>query len=335
MPTILAGYPNPPMINFCALFCLHPTPCSFPGNGSRLIAYFPRKCGKKIRYLLIKIVVALCGAGALPVHADLMINPTRIVLEKNKRSAQIDIINDGTTTDTYRITLADRRMLESGEFTPVVDLQADEKSSKSMVVYSPHSVVLGPGMQQLIRVAIRKPENLAEGEYRTHLIFERIPDTTPENSIAARGKAVPDAVNVKISALIGVSIPVIVREGNLQAEVALSNLALEKSTAGDAPVLSVEINRSGSRSVYGDFLVTFKTANGVEKTVAQALGVSVYTPNLLRRAKLVLHPDSKVPLQHGVLVITYAERPESAFFDALALPPDVIARQMDVLASQR
>ena len=298
------------MINFRSLFFSRALRFSRPFSATRSACSNRRRKAGSGRPVVAALVAGLLGLMAGPAHADLMINPTRIVFEKNKRSAQIDIINDGTTVDTYRITMVERRMLDTGEFAPVVELQAGEKSSKSMVVYSPHSVVLGPGMQQLVRVAVRKPENLEEGEYRSHMVFERVVDVNAENSIATRGKPSTGAVEVKISALIGVSIPVIVREGNPQASVALSHLALEKATATSAPVLTIEIDRSGARSVHGDFLVTFKTATGVEKTVGRVQGVSVYTPNRLRRARFLLQPGADTPLQQGMLTVTFTERPE-------------------------
>lgn len=298
------------MINFCRPCFSSEAPLPRPILTLVWTHWRCRKRARSVQQTLAGMVAVLFGVITVPANADLMINPTRIVLEKNKRSAQIDLINDGTTTDTYRITMVDRRMLESGEFTPVVELQEGEKSSKSMIVYSPHSVVLGPGMQQLVRVAVRKPENLEDGEYRSHMVFERVADTTAENSIDTRGKSDSGTVEVKISALIGVSIPVIVRQGNPQARVELTHLVLEKGSAKSAPILSIQIDRSGSRSVYGDFLITFKKANGIEKTVGRAQGVSVYTPNPLRRARLVLQPDADMPLQEGVLAVTFKERPE-------------------------
>jgi P pilus assembly chaperone PapD len=39
---------------------------------------------------------------APPAMADLMLHPTRLVFERNQRAAQVDLINNGTESATYR-----------------------------------------------------------------------------------------------------------------------------------------------------------------------------------------------------------------------------------------
>ena len=74
---------------------------------------------KVIRFFHVALMVALTGFVSGPALADLMINPTRIVFDNNKRSAQLDVINDGTTPATYRLSIVNRRMSDSGEFQPI------------------------------------------------------------------------------------------------------------------------------------------------------------------------------------------------------------------------
>lgn len=136
----------------------------------------------------------LLAAIVLPMQqarADLMINPTRIVFDKNRRAAQIDLINDGATSATYRLVLVNRRMTETGEFNAIDSAGPGEQFAEPMLVYSPRQITLAPGAQQLVRLALRKPEELAAGEYRSHLFFEKVAETTAENNItsAARRQA--------------------------------------------------------------------------------------------------------------------------------------------------
>lgn len=255
----------------------------------------------------------LLAAGMFPVQpafADLMINPTRIVFDKNRRAAQIDLINDGSASATYRLVIVNRRMSEAGEFNAVDKAGPGEQFADDMLVYSPRQITLAPGAQQLVRVAVRKPEALADGEYRSHLFFEKVADTTAENDIESLGRKPAGEVGVTLTALIGVSIPVIVRHGDTSAMVAIDNLALDKAVAGQAPLLSMQLNRSGTRSVYGDLTVSFKPQGGAEQVIGKAGGVAVYAPNPLRRAKLNLQVPAGMSLSRGTLSVTYQERPE-------------------------
>ena len=255
----------------------------------------------------------LLAAVVLPMsqaHADLLINPTRIVFDKNRRAAQIDLINDGTTSATYRLTLVNRRMTEAGEFNAIDTPGPGDQFADSMLVYSPRQITLAPGAQQLVRVALRKPEDLIAGEYRSHLFFEKVAETTAENNIENLGRNAPSEVGVSLTALIGVSIPVIVRHGDTSAAVVIDHMLLTPVAAGQAPVLTLRLNRSGSRSVYGDLTVSFKPKGGTEQVIGKAGGVAVYTPNPLRRTKLNLQVPPGLALMHGTLSVSYHERVE-------------------------
>ena len=253
--------------------------------------------------------MALIGLASGTALAELMVNPTRIVFDKNKRSAQLDVINDGTTPATYRLSIVNRRMSDAGAFQSITTPGEGEQFAGSMLVFSPRQIVLQPGGQQLVRISLRKPADLAPGEYRSHLSLEKLADSTGVNAIESQLAPGSNEVGVTIATLIGVSIPVIVRQGETQAVTTVSDIVLEKSAGPGKPaVLALQLNRSGNSSVYGDLTATFKTAAGPERIVGQAGGVAVYTPNALRRIRLTLQiPDGDV-LSSGTLRVTFRQR---------------------------
>jgi hypothetical protein len=249
---------------------------------------------------------------AAPASADLMLYPTRIVVEKNQRAAQLGLINNGQESATYRITIVNRRMSETGEFSPVDSPLPGEQFADELLRYSPRQVTLAPGASQTIRISLRKPADLAAGEYRSHLQFDLVPEVSAVNSIDAAGaKQASGDVGVQLKPLVGVAIPVIVRQGETAATAALSGLELLKSAPGQAPMLAAVLQRSGNRSVYGDLAATFTPQGGATLEVGKAGGVAVYTPNPLRRVKLELHPPPGLVLARGALRLTYRERPEA------------------------
>jgi P pilus assembly chaperone PapD len=258
-----------------------------------------------LRYMLL-----ICVCAFWPVHdalADLMLHPTRVVFERNVRAAQIDLINKGTETATYRISLINRRMDDLGRFSAVDVPQPDEAFADSMVRYSPRQVTLAPGAAQTVRILLRKPPELAAGEYRSHLLFQRVAEDPRGDSKG--GEAQSDGVEIKLRALVSVSIPVIVRHGQTTATAEVGELAVKKGPSGE-PILAVELRRSGNRSLYGDVIVTFTPQGGAEVAVGRGNGVAVYTPNALRRAQLVLQPSPGTELARGTLRVSYRERPQ-------------------------
>lgn len=262
------------------------------------------------RWPALAVVLALLSLFAVPVSAQLMVHPTRIVLEQNQRSAQMEIINNSDEAATYLITLVNRRMDEHGGFSEVDEPAAGELFADPMLRYSPRRVRLAPGAGQVIRIMARKPAALAPGEYRSHLLFAQQPDPAGAGDAGITDAGQTEEIGVALTALIGVSIPVIVRHGETAAEVSLTDLALQRAVAGQSPVLSLDMQRSGNRSVYGDLTVSFAPTGGAAQVVGRAGGVAVYTPNAVRRVGLVLDPPHGLVLADGVLTVRYRERPE-------------------------
>ncbi|MCH4564549.1 hypothetical protein MKP05_15710 [Halomonas sp. EGI 63088] len=258
------------------------------------------------RFTLCALLLVLPASHAL---AQLMLYPTRIVFEGNQRSAQLELINNGTESATYRISLVNRRMSATGGFSEVDEPLPGEQFADTLLRYSPRQVTLEPGAGQTVRIMVRKPADLAAGEYRSHLLFAQQPETRGRRSIETRGSAADEEIGIQLTALIGASIPVIVRHGGTDVSVSLTQLELQRSSNG-APLLALQMERSGTQSVYGDLTVSFTPGGGAEQVIGRANGVAVYTPNPLRRARIALQPPSGLPLSNGTLRVTYREQAE-------------------------
>lgn len=257
---------------------------------------------KRPMFSLIKRLAATGVACALllpsPALAELMLNPTRLVFTKNQRAAQVELINNGSEPASYRITLVNRRMSESGEFSTASEAGPGELFADTMLSYSPRQVTLQPGTAQVVRVMVRKPEALAPGEYRSHLHFEKLPATAPSS---AEKREQPQQIGVVLNTLVGASIPVIVRHGTQAASVALTQLAF---IPGAAPVLAFRLERGGDTSVYGDLAATLIAPGAPELLVGKASGIAVYTPNTVRRASLALAlPNGKLAPQSSLRLV--------------------------------
>jgi len=272
-------------------------------------SFAPVSTARPQRWLLRAAAACLLLAPFVPAHAELMLHPTRIVFDKNTRAAQIELINNGSTAASYRISLVNRRMSETGQFEPAAQAQDGERFADEMLRYSPRQVTLQPGTAQTVRVMLRKPAELAEGEYRSHLQFDKLPEVEGAASIENQGRNATQ-IGVVLNALVGASVPVIVRHGAMGASVTLGGLALQKDEAG-RPQLALVFGREGGSSVYGDVSVTFTPKNGKVQQLGQVGGIAVYTPNRVRKATLPLQVPAGMALTGGVLEVNYRERPEA------------------------
>lgn len=251
-----------------------------------------------------KLIFFLLALAPRVLAGELMVHPTRLVFDGNTRTAQVDVINSGTETMTYRISVIRRRMTDTGDFVTVDQPGPNERFADEMIRYSPRQVVLPPGGAQAVRLQIRKPAALEDGEYRAHLLFQALP---PAESHAAPAATATSAgskeLEINLHAVYSVSIPVIVRHGTTAAEVAIRDIAVRDNA------LTFTLDRKGTRSVYGDLTVSLRGARGAERVIARANGVAVYTPNATRRVRLPLAPGV---LSAGELHVAFAERREQA-----------------------
>ena len=261
------------------------------------------------RRLALAVALALFAPSA--ALADLMLYPTRIVISGAQRSAQVEIVNKGDKPETYRISIVNRRMNDTGDIVVADAPGPGDNFASDMLVHSPRQVTLQPGQSQTVRVSVRRPADLAEGEYRSHLQFDRQPELNAQNDLENLDGNGKPQVAVSLEALIGASIPVIVRQGQTQAEVALSDLALVPPAGDNPPMLSFVFRRQGNQSVYGDVVATFTPAGGKPEEVGRVSGVAVYVPNSVRRAQLSLRPPKGGALRGGALRLTYSEQPSA------------------------
>jgi P pilus assembly chaperone PapD len=255
-------------------------------------------------WILLFILSALSLA-PLPVLAagQLMVAPTRVVFEARDRTAKVSLVNNGTETATYRLEFTRKRMTKDGNFVDVDKPVAGELFCDEMIRFSPRQVTLPPGQSQTIRLILRKPANLAAGEYRSHLLFKSIPKSQ-SSSIEALDNKKADKLTIELTPVLGISIPVIVRHGKTEVTVSIDNIVLGKAQ-NNQPAIQFSLKRSGNQSVYGDLSVSFEKSDGQTITLSKANGISVYSPNTERIVALPLYVPKGVQIKGGNLLVTY------------------------------
>jgi hypothetical protein len=168
-----------------------------------------------------------------------------------------------------------------------------------MVLYAPRRVTLPPRQPQAIRISARAPEGLADGEYRVHLLFRAVP---PPRPIAKPGEV--KGVAISLTPIYGVTIPVIVRLGNLSAKAGIADVRVAKLSG--KPAIALDLSRSGDRSTYGEIRV-FKP--GVTEPIAQQRGVAVYK-EVVGRTVTIPISDKYAGALSGPVTVQYIESAE-------------------------
>ncbi len=198
---------------------------------------------------------------------DLLVAPTRVVLEGRNRAAEIVLNNRANKEATYRVSFLHLRMKEDGSYEEISEETAKNslRIADDLLRYSPRQVTLKPGESQIVKIVLRKPEGLADGEYTSHLLFRAVPDLPTGEDVEAK-QAQSDQIAIKLIPVYGVSIPVLVRAGEGRSDVTL------EVVGRTADNLTLAIHRNGGRSAYGDITIT---QNDGKNIVGQAKGVSI------------------------------------------------------------
>lgn len=259
----------------------------------------------RIRRALLGLAALGGVMGAVPAQAqgDLLVAPTRVVMNGGG-SAEVVLSNIGSAPATYRITLELRRMDGDGDFSDVAEESANpvERAALDMIRYAPRRITLLPGQPQAVRISARPAPDLPDGEYRVHMGFRAIPAAmTPEE---AAKEAATGGLSIRLTPVYGITIPVFVRKGRLEASAALANPRFVKD--GEQTFVELDMSRTGQRSVFG--MIEGKTARG--EAVFQQRGIAIYPEVNQRKLRVPVTPEQQAKLT-GPIRIEYRELPEN------------------------
>ncbi|NVK54236.1 MAG: molecular chaperone [Alteromonadaceae bacterium] len=216
---------------------------------------------KKITTLPFFLVLMLFAA--FDTAANLLIYPVRVSFDDTERTAELSLTNTSQTTNTYRLSWRENIALPDGGYEVVKKEDAGGLPLASpMLRFAPRQVTLKPGERQTIKVALRRPRDLAAGEYRSHLLFKALPNPKDEE----RKKA---GTSMQINMTVSFAVPVSVQQGNYDSTVALEETTLAYYPDKESGSVSVRMSRQGLHSSSGDISAFWTPDGGKEKLIAK------------------------------------------------------------------
>ncbi|UAB78480.1 molecular chaperone [Erythrobacter sp. SCSIO 43205] len=234
-------------------------------------------------------------------QGDLLVAPTRVILD-GSRGTEVILSNIGAQEATYRIGLDLRRMTEDGRLEPVekVDANETEEAALGMIRYAPRRISLPPGQPQAVRLSARPGADLPDGEYRVHMSFKAIPRPTE----VTQEETQSEGVTLRLIPIYGITIPIIVRHGKVEAQVALTQPSIVQGDKG--PELAMTIERTGESSTYGVLSIV---KPGLPDPIVLAGGIAVYPEVGSRKVRINLTEEQAAALR-GPARIEYRELEE-------------------------
>lgn len=231
---------------------------------------FSRLAG--IRFTIFSCCLLACALA----EASLQVFPLRVVLSDKDRTAQLTLRHAGDQPKSYRISTVFYRMDEKGAMTRIsqaAQVKPEERPALDFFRYSPRQVKLTPQVEQTVRLVLRQPAGLEEGDYRAHIYFEEADDVVTDVATTENDKA-----TFVLKARVAVAVPVIVRVGQPKNKVTLGQPKLSRDADGKQ-VLVFDLSQEGKAFAYGDFIAKVPAKDGApERSIGLMLGVSSYLP---------------------------------------------------------
>lgn len=253
---------------------------------------------KKLVNLLLTVFFAL----PMVAQGDLLITPRRVVFEGNKRVEELNLSNTGRDTSVYNVSFVQYRMADDGTFQEITEPDPGQNFADKNLRFFPRTVTLAPGEAQTVRMQVLNRERLAPGEYRSHVYFRSVPK---EGALGLdNADADTSALSIRIIPIFGITIPIIIRVGESDTRVAISDVALQK-VDDSTNVVAFTFNREGNMSAYGDVRVTHISPDGTNTLLGAVNGVAVYTPNKKRNFQVLIDRAVLVNLKSGSLKVEY------------------------------
>ncbi|MCF4101535.1 molecular chaperone [Gillisia sp. M10.2A] len=251
---------------------------------------------------IFSICSLIIFSSSIYAQGDLMVMPKRLVFDGSQRAQEINLANTGTDSTTYAISIVQYKMTEEGNFVEISDPEENQRFATNFLRYYPRRVTLAPNEAQTVRIQVTRTGDLENGEYRSHIYFRAV-----EKQVALGEEAKEDSegISINIKTVFGISIPIIIREGESTTTIDLDDLNLD--TSETAPKLSLAIKRSGNMSVYGTLSVKHISPTGTTIEVGLVKGIAVYTPNIKRDFSLNLFQSPEIDYTSGKLLVTYSD----------------------------
>jgi hypothetical protein len=233
-------------------------------------------------------------------QGSLSVSPTRLILNDKEYTNSVTILNTGKDSAFYEVQFVEFRMTQEGK------LEKSTPEDSTLLVASPYlqvyprEIALAPDETQTVMVRYRINNNLKMGEYRSHIYFKvnSRPTKPTENNSQQSG--------FKITPLIGITIPVILRIGNSSSTAEIANLSCSKQP--DSTLwANFDIIRNGNASLYGDAEVFYSPFFGTEYPLGNLKGIAAYTNITVRKVAIRLTQPEGIEFRSGHFIARYTD----------------------------
>jgi hypothetical protein len=171
--------------------------------------------------------------------------PQLVVIESRERAGEIIVVNTTQELGDYELSIIHYRQDENGTYEILEEPLSPLFDPQEIVRMSPQEFQLSSLNRQKVRLALRKPADLPDGEYRFHLVAK--------GYRAQEVNEPEDNIGVSMTINLAIAIPVVVRHGEVSATGTIGDFELVGSSQSNTgkPELKFTAFREGNKSTLG------------------------------------------------------------------------------------
>lgn len=232
-------------------------------------------------------------------QSDLLITPFRVVFENGKNIEELTVANTGKDTAKYSISFLQYKMMTTGKLEKIETPEDSILFADKYLRVFPKTITLAPNEAQMVRLQLKTPPDLAQGEYRSHLYFRSIVDAKPDMGTETDSTG----IGFKLFPVYGITIPVIVRVGATTVKTSIADASI--ADVNGTKQLNFKLSRFGNISTFGQIELEHVSDSGTKTVVGKVNGVAVYTPLHFRDLSIPLTIPETVDISKGKIVVKY------------------------------
>ncbi len=264
------------------------------------------RCSLWLQQRVVQSVSSLMALMLLisTAHADMLVNPLRVHLDDDTKSARLTLHNPSDGPNTYRLEWLEQQVSVDGVYKRYHEGEAiDHSPASAYLRLSPRQVTVPPGGNQSVRIHFRPAADMAAGEYRSHLLFSVVPELSEPTNV--QEIADEDGINVTLNMPQSIAVPVVLKYKVTEAPVVKISAVepILSTKVGHPPQLAVTLQRSGLVGSFGRVLVEMQlNADAPVERIGVADNVSVFAEMDQRRVVMTLR-DQNIPVGAWLRVI--------------------------------
>ncbi len=241
----------------------------------------------------------LLALSSQSMAGGLMLSPLRVDFTGKKRYATVTIMNEDKDNPVrYHIRMDPLRMTVDGKMIKARPADAREKLAMRLVRYSPSTAIIPAGGKQIVRLMLKKPANLPDGEYMTYF------SVAPEPLKKTTTSTTQEKQGINLTMLVGIRIPLIIRHGEVSAIDEVESIKFFQNTNKEIFAQVLTSHKGNKSSIVGVRLEQI-LPSGEEIKLAESKRNVIYLPLTERKIRISIKDPTTLYKRGKVRVTLY------------------------------